>query len=157
MMRRKLLLVLLVVLMACFAGAQEIEGAKAEAVKNELLKIEEAKVAGLLKGGSVHADWVEHYDSDGIVQVNADGSTLTKDQHMAGLRTQKLKIVTMRQYQHQVHVYNEGNTAVVTNRATGTGLKDGKVIQIESRFTDVWVKQDGQWLRVVHDISDVKN
>jgi hypothetical protein len=103
-------------------------GEEAEAVKREILKIEEEKVAGLLRGGSEPSDWVEHYDSDGTVQMNADGSTRTKAKSVAELRTGDSKVLTMKQYKHQVHVYNDGNTAVVTNRATGTVQKSGKFL-----------------------------
>ena len=155
-MRRILLSMLLVVSLAGFVSAQEITGEKAEAAKKEILKIEKVKVAGLVGADSGHADWVERYDSNSIIQVNPDGSTLTKDQHVTELRSGDSKVLTMHQYQHELYVYNGGNTVVVTNRASGTIQKNGKVSPVESRFTDVWVKQGGQWHRVVHDIANVK-
>jgi hypothetical protein len=136
--------------------AQELTGDKAEAAKKEILSLEHEKVAGLRGENSGHADWVEHYDSDSIVQVNADGSTRTKAQHLSELRAKDSKVLTMNQYQYEMHVYNEGSTVVVTNRATGTLQQHEEIIPVESRFTDVWVKQNGQWRRVVHDITNVK-
>ncbi len=155
-MRTILLSMLLVVSLAGFVNAQETTGEKAEAAKNEIRNIEKEKVAGLVGPNAGHADWVNRYDSDSIVQVNPDGSLLTKAQHVAELRSGDSKLLTMHQYQHELHVYNDGNTVVVTNRASGTIQKHGKVSPVESRFTDVWVKQDGEWRRVVHDIANVK-
>lgn len=155
-MRRILSSMLLAVSLAGFVSAQETTGEKAEAAKKEIRNIEKGKVAGLVGANAGHADWVERYDSDSIVQVNPDGSLLPKSQHVAELRSGDSKLLTMRQYQHELHVYNDGNTIVVTNRASGTIQKHGKVSPVESRFTDVWVKQDGHWLRVVHDIANVK-
>jgi hypothetical protein len=147
---------LLVVSLAGFVSAQETTGEKAEAAKKEILEIEKEKVAGLVGANSGHAGWVERNDSSSIIQVNPDGSTLTKAQHVAELRSGDSKVLTMHQYQHELHVYNDGNTVVVTNRASGGIEKHGKASPVESRFTDVWVRQDDQWRRVVHDIANVK-
>ena len=43
----------------------------------------------------------------------------------------------------KVHVY--GETAVVTGRNNVKFKKGGKAEQIDSRFTDVFVKRDGKW------------
>ncbi len=155
-MRRILLLILVGAVIVGPVYPQELTGDKAEAVKKEILSLEHEKVAGLRGENSGHADWVEHYDSDSIIQVNADGSMRTKAQHLSELRAGDSKVLTMKQYQYEMHVYNDGNTVVVTNRATGTLQTRGKVAPVESRFTDVWVKQNGQWHRIVHDITDVK-
>lgn len=155
-MQRILLAIFLGALVVSPVYSQELTGDKAEAVKKAILSLEHEKVAGLRGENSGHADWVEHYDSDSIVQVDADGSMRTKVQHLSELRAGDSKVLTMNQYQYELHVYNDGNTVVVTNRATGTLQKRGEVKPVESRFTDVWVKQNGQWHRVVHDITDVK-
>lgn len=155
-MRKILMSMFLVALIVGPVYSQEVTGDKAETVKKEILSLEHEKVAGLRGENSGHADWVEHYDSDTIVQVNADGSVRTKAQHLSELRAGDSKVLTMNQYQYEMHVYNDGNTVVVTNRASGTLQKRGEVTPVESRFTDVWVRQNGQWHRVVHDITDVK-
>jgi hypothetical protein len=151
-MRRILLSMLLAVSLTGVVKAQQTTGTKAEVVKKEIIKIELEKVAGLLKGGSDPADWLKRYNSDDFVQVDDQalvaGSDQTRDELAAEMRTGEYKVLTMKQDGHRVIVYNNGNTAVVTYRVNGTLERKGKVSDTRDQFTDVWVKQNGGWLRV---------
>jgi ketosteroid isomerase-like protein len=135
--------------------AQEVTGAKAEAVKKEIMKIEDEKVAGLLKGGSEPVDWIVKYDAEDIAQTSIDGCTPTKAQVEAGLQPGVFKMHSMKQDGHRIRVYDDGNVAVVTYHALGVIERNGKVANRENLFTDVWVKQKGAWLRVVHQERDL--
>jgi hypothetical protein len=140
-------------LAASFAGiiaAQAITGQKAETVKKEIMKIEDEKVAGLLRGGSEPVDWIKQYDAEDIAQTNIDGSTPTKAEVEAGLQPGVFKMDSMKQDGHRIRVYDNGNVAVVTYHALGVLERNGKVTPRESNFSDVWVKQNGGWLRVLH-------
>ena len=154
-MRTILLCLLLAVSFAGVVNAQQMTGDTAEAVKKEILKIEEEKVRGLLTGGSEPVDWVERYDADEIAQTNVDGSTPTKAQVVAGLRPGVFRAHSMKQDEHRIRVYDNGNVAVVTYRAIGVIERDGKVSNRQNRFTDTWVKQNGEWRRVVHEERDM--
>ena len=154
-MRTILLCLLLTVSFAGVGNAQQMTGDTAEAVKKEILKIEEEKVAGLLRGGSEPVDWVERYDADDIAQTNVDGSTPTKAQVVAGLQPGVFRAHSMKQDEHRIRVYDSGNVAVVTYRAVGVIERNGKSSDRRNRFTDVWVKQDGAWRRVVHEERDM--
>ena len=156
-MRKILFAMLLAILLTGVVNAQQTTGEQAETVRKQILKIEAEKVAGLLKGGSEPADWHERYDTEDLVNMMADGSTRTRSQLAAELRSGDLKVVTMKQYEHRVFVYNNGTIAVVTNLATGTLERKGKSSPMHSRFTDVWVKQAGAWRRVVHDVANIPN
>src|SRR6202022_1120726 len=140
-MRTILFSMLFGVLLAGAVNAQEMTGDKAEAVKKEILKKEEEKVRGLLRGGSEPVDWVKRYDADDIAQTNVDGSTPTKAQVVAGLRPGGFRAHPMKQDEHRIRVYDNGNVAVVTYRAIGVIERDGKVSNRQNRFTDTWVKQ----------------
>ena len=150
-MRNILFAMLLTVLYGGAVCAQEVTGAKAEAVKKEVMKIEYEKVAGLLRGGADPVDWIVKYDAEDIAQTNIDGSTPTKAQVEAGLQPGVFKMHSMKQDGHRIRVYDEGNVAVVTYHALGVIERNGKRANRESRFTDVWVKQKGAWLRVLHE------
>ena len=136
--------------LAGIIAAQAITGAKADAVKNEIMKIEDEKVAGLLRGGSEPVDWIRKYDAEDVAQTNIDGSTPTKAEIEAGLRPGFFKMDSMKQDGHRFRVYDNGNVAVVTYHALGVLERNGKVTPRESNFSDVWVKQNGAWLRVLH-------
>jgi ketosteroid isomerase-like protein len=139
----------------CSAQAQETTGKKAEEARKEILKLEDEKVAGLLRGGSEPADWVERYDADDIAQTNVDGSNPTKAQVVAGLQPGVFRAHSMKQDEHRIRVYDDGNVAVVTYRAIGVIERNGKSSDRRNRFTDVWVKQAGTWRRVVHEERDM--
>jgi hypothetical protein len=149
-MKKYFLVALLAGSLAGIIAAQAITGQKAEAVKKEIMKIEDDKVAGLLKGGSEPVDWIRRYDADEIAQTNIDGSTPTKTEVEAGLQPDVFKMHSMNQDGHRFRVYDSGNVAVVTYHALGVLERNGKVTPRESNFSDVWVKQNGAWLRVLH-------
>jgi ketosteroid isomerase-like protein len=150
-MRRIFLAVLFTISFAGIVCAQTVTGAKADAAKKEIMKIEEEKVAGLLRGGSEPVDWIVKYDAEDIAQTEIDGRNTTKAQVEAALQPGVFKMHSMKQDGHQFRVYDEGNVAVVTYYAHGVIERNGKVANRESRFTDVWVKQKGDWLRVAHE------
>ena len=153
-MRKILLLLLAAMSLIGEARPQEMVGEKAETVKMEIVKLYDEKLGSLLAGGSVAADYFERYDADDIMQTNADGSTPTKAKVVAGLRSGAApKLLTMTQDEHRVHVYANGNTVVVTDRGIGTNEFKGKVSTIRNRFTDVWVRQNGEWRRVAHMVT----
>ena len=154
-MRRIFLAALLTVAFARAVSAQEVTGAKAEAVKKEIMKIEDEKVAGLLRGGSEPVDWIVKYDAEDIAQTSVDGSTPNKAQIEAGLQPGVFKMHSMKQDGHHFRLYDDGNVAVVTYHALGVIERNGKVVNRENLFTDVWVKQKGAWLRVVHQERDM--
>ena len=149
-MRRFLLATILAVLLPGMIAAQAITGEKAESVKKEILKIEDEKVAGLLRGGSEPVDWIKQYDAEDIAQTNIDGTSPSKAEIEAGLEPGVFKMHSMKQDGHRFRVYDNGNVAVVTYHALGVLERNGKVTPRESNFSDVWVKQDGAWLRVLH-------
>ncbi len=149
-MRKLLLALLLFVSLPAGMFAQAVTGEKAETAKKEILKIEDEKVAGLLKGGSDPVDWIKQYDAEDVAQTNIDGSSPTKAEIEAGLQPGVFKMHSMKQDGHRFRIYDNGNVAVVTYHALGVLERNGKVTPRESNFSDVWVKQNGAWLRVLH-------
>jgi len=149
-MKKFLLTTLFAISLAGTIGAQAITGEKAEEAKKEILKIEDEKVAGLLRGGSEPVDWIKQYDAEDVAQTNIDGSSPTKAEIEAGLEPGVFKMHSMKQDGHRFRVYDDGKVAVVTYHALGVLERNGKVTPRESNFTDVWVKQNGAWLRVLH-------
>jgi uncharacterized protein DUF4440 len=149
-MRKAILAAILGISFAGTIGAQAISGEKAEEVKKEILKIEDEKVAGLLRGGSEPVDWIRQYDAEEIAQTNIDGSSPGKAEIEAGLQPGVFKMHSMKQDGHKFRVYDDGKVAVVTYHALGVLEHNGKVTPRESNFSDVWVKQNGAWLRVLH-------
>ena len=154
-MRKLLMAMLLAGSLAGALPAQTVSKEKTEAVKREIMAIEDDKVAGLLRGGSEPVDWIVKYDAEDIAQTNIDGSTPTKAQVADGLKPGFFKMHSMKQDGHHFRVYDNGNVAVVTYHANGVLERNGKVTPRESNFSDVWVKQNGAWLRVLHEEREI--
>ena len=85
-MRKLLLAIVFAGSLAGSLPAQTVSKEKTEAVKKEIMAIEDDKVAGLLRGGSEPVDWIIKYDAEDIAQTNIDGSTPTKAQVADGLK-----------------------------------------------------------------------
>jgi hypothetical protein len=154
-MRKFILVALAAVTLPGILSAQAVTGEKAEAVKREIMKIEDEKVVGLLRGGSEPVDWIRQYDAEDVAQTNIDGSAPSKTEIEAGLQPGVFKMHSMKQDGHRFRVYDNGNVAVVTYHALGVLERNGKVTPRESNFSDVWVKQNGAWLRVLHAEREV--
>src|SRR5258706_13688337 len=99
-MRRIFFAFLLTVSFAGVGFAQEVTGAKAEAVKKEIMAIESEKVAGLLRGGSEPVDWIAKYDAEDIAQTDVDGSTPNKAQIEAEQRVGGFKMNSQKKDVH---------------------------------------------------------
>lgn len=143
-MRRIFLSMLLAGSLAGVVRAQQTTGAKAEAVRREVTKIELEKVAGMHRSMAEHADWLNKQDADDLVRI---GTVETNDE-LRAQQSGEYKVLTMKQDGHQVFVYANGNTAAVTYRLIGTVELKGKVFDLRHRLTDVWVRQNGGWKRI---------
>lgn len=149
-MQRVLLSTLLVASLAGFVKAQQTTGEAADKARADIMKLEKGKVPLLLKGGPAFADWFDKYDADDVLIINGDGSRISKAEHVNNWRSGKMTQSKNYQHDHEVYIYDKGNVAVVTYVGTTTDTLGGKTAVHVGRATDVWVKQDGNWLRVVH-------
>ena len=159
-MRRILLTTLMGVSLAGIVKGQEMTGEKAEAIKKEIIKLEEDKIPILLKGGPATVDWIKRYDTDDFAYTRADGSTLTKAQTIARAEAESRsgvqRVVSNKQDDYHVRVYADGNTAVVTyHHISRVKNSAGDVTDKQDRSTDVFVRLDGAWRRVVHHVTDL--
>lgn len=128
--------------------AQEMTGEAAERAKSEVLKIEREKLGGLRQNGSTAADWFNRYNDDSMVLANPDGTIETKADHADRLRSKQVAIVSMKQYGRRVRVFAGGNVALVTYKETGQLV--GQSHPVDGVTTDVWIKKDIGWQRILH-------
>jgi ketosteroid isomerase-like protein len=155
-MRRFLLFLMLAVSLGGFVKAQVTTGRRADPddkVKKEMLKYENDLVQALLKGGSFAADFIDRVDADDEVLIS-DGKPSTKASLVDSWRSGDHKQLSVDHHNFRVHVY--GNTAVVTFSGNNTTDNKGKVSHTSYIDTDVLVKQEGEWRRVVHVVSPVR-
>ena len=161
-MRRIVLILQMVILMAGLVNAQQPADDKTsrdEEAAKEVTKIEKDKIPLLVTSGPAAADWFDSHNLDDLAYQDPDAGVLTKAQVSAELRTGKRKPSSIKQYDHRVRVYGNGDVAVVTYLGDVTGKKDkaGNTLSYVSHeaTTDVWVKQDGEWKRAVHSVTRI--
>jgi len=140
----------------CLVGLVKAQGSAGntaepdEQVKKEMLKYENDLVDALRKGGSVAADFLNRVDADDEVLVS-NGRMSSKASLVDGWRSGDHKQLSVDHHDFSVHVY--GNTAVVTFSGNNTTDNKGKISHSSYIDTDVLVKQNGVWRRVVHDVN----
>jgi len=86
--------------------------------------------------------------ADDFIGVGPSGTVRTKLQVISHFTSGNLKFQSITADDVQVRVY--GNTAVETGLSTMTGQDKGKAVPRDTRFTRVWVKQQGRWRLVAN-------
>ena len=101
----------------------------------------------------IHADATaldRIYAAD-FIGVGPSGRVRTKPQVISDFTSGDLKFQSITTDDVQVRVY--GNTAVETGRSTMIGQDKGQTVPRDTRFTRVWVKQQGRWRLVANHYS----
>ena len=89
--------------------------------------------------------------ADDFIGVGPSGTVRTKKQVILDFTSGTLKFQSITTDEVQVRVYE--NTAVETGLSTMDGQDKGKPVPRDTRFTRVWVKQQGRWRLVANHYS----
>ena len=89
--------------------------------------------------------------ADDFIGVGPSGTVRTKAQVISDFMSGDLKFQSITTDEVQVRVYE--NTAVETGLSTMVGQDKGKAVPRDTRFTRVWVKQQGRWRLVANHYS----
>ena len=89
--------------------------------------------------------------ADDFIGVGPSGTVRTKAQVISDFTSGDLKFQSIVTDEVQVRVYD--NAAVETGLSTMTGQDKGKAVPRDTRFTRVWVKQQGRWRLVANHYS----
>jgi len=147
---RQALVVVVLLVTAALAAAQKKSGSRAQhiSVEQTIRKLDEERIQA-----QIHADAaaLDRLYANDFIGVGPSGTVRTKPQVIADFTSGTLKFQSITTDDVQVRVY--GNTAVETGRSTMKGEDKGKTVPQETRFTRVWVKQQGRWLLVANHYS----
>ena len=101
----------------------------------------------------IHADAtaLDHIYAADFIGVGPSGRVRTKPQVILDFTSGDLKFQSITTDDVQVRVY--GNTAVETGLSTMIGQDKGRTVPRDTRFTRVWVKQQGRWRLVANHYS----
>ena len=89
-------------------------------------------------------------DSD-FVLTDYDGAVLTRGQFLASIRDKSTQLTV--EVSEDMKLHRHGDTVVVTGSTHEKGTEKGKPFSHIGRFTDTWVKKDGQWLCIASQLS----
>src|SRR5216110_1914256 len=101
----------------------------------------------------VHADAaaLERIYADDFIGVGPSGTVRTKPQVISDFTSGDLRFQSITTDDVRVRLY--GNAAVETGRSTMNGQDKGNTVPQDTRFTRVWVKQQGRWRLVANHYS----
>ena len=127
--------------------AQQKTGADEAALK----AMEEKWDAANLKGDAAALNAMF---ADTFVSTDSDGKVRTKAEVVAALKSGEIKFMASKGSEIKVSVY--GDAGVVTGRWAGKFVQKGKTVDTVERFTDTYVRQNGQWRCVASHGSVIK-
>jgi ketosteroid isomerase-like protein len=109
-------------------------------VEQTVLRIEKELLDAILKGD---ASASERYMADSYVFIGPDGQVSNKARSIADIKSGDLKLQAATLDDAKVRVY--GDTAIVTFSSKDKGTYKGRDLSGETRWTDVFVRQNGRW------------
>jgi ketosteroid isomerase-like protein len=96
---------------------------------------------------------LEHILAPEFVSTDSDGRLTTRAEMFARRKSGAVKFTAFTQDDYKVHV--TGDTAIVTGRSTIKGIRDGKNLSGQERWTDVFVRRNGGWQAVASHSSRI--
>ncbi len=138
-----------------FSVAAIASGQEHGAIRDPRMMVEQAirKLDNERIQAQIHADAaaLERIYADDFIGVGPSGTVRTKPQVISDFTSGDLKFQSITTDDVRVRVY--GNVAVETGRSTMNGQDKGNTVPHDTRFTRVWVKQEGRWRLVANHYS----
>lgn len=148
---RQIVAVAIVTLSVAAAASGQEQGARRDqnsVVEQVIRKLDNDRIQA-----QIHADAValERIYAPDFIGVGPSGTVRTKPRVISDFTSGDLKFQSITTDDVQVRVY--GNAAVETGRSTMNGQDKGKTVPRDTRFTRVWIKQQGRWRLVANHYS----
>ena len=149
-MRRALIIAVLALTVAPMGAAQKQNARDSHktSVEEAIRKLDDERIQAQIHADATALDRI--YAAD-FIGVGPSGRVRTKPQVISDFTSGDLKFQSITTDDVQVRVY--GNTAVETGRSTMIGQDKGKTVPRDTRFTRVWIKQQGRWRLVANHYS----
>jgi ketosteroid isomerase-like protein len=149
---RRLLLLLFVGLVLVPMIGRQVSGQNAaptvEETKKDVLKFEDERNQAILNRDTAVLDRMY---ADEITWTMSNGDLLNKQQVLANIGSENQRLFSIQHSDRRIHVF--GNTVILTATSNSSERYKDKMITVPRRFTNVYVKQDGQWKLVVHTVT----
>ena len=92
--------------------------------------------------------------ADSFISTSTEGKVRTKADLLAQIKSGETKYQASKVDDMKVYLY--GDTAIVSGRWKGKFTEKGKAIDSTERFTDTFVRQNGQWKCVASQGTTIK-
>ena len=130
------------------AQKQSATDSQQTSVEEVIKKLDDERIQAQIHADATALDRI--YAAD-FIGVGPSGRVRTKPQVISDFTSGALKFQSITTDEVQVRVYE--NTAVETGLSTMVGQDKGKAVPRDTRFTRVWVKQQGRWRLVANHYS----
>ena len=130
------------------AQKQSATDSQQSSVEEVIKKLDDERIQAQIHADATALDRI--YAAD-FIGVGPSGRVRTKPQVISDFTSGDLKFQSITTDEVQVRVYE--NTAVETGLSTMIGQDKGKAVPRDTRFTRVWVKQQGHWRLVANHYS----
>src|SRR6201984_1276914 len=149
-MRRTIVMAILVLTTASIALGQGpgARGDRRKSIEQVIRQLDHERIQAQIDSDAAALERI--YAAD-FIGVGPSGTVRTKPQVISDFTSGDLKFQSITTDAVQVRVYR--NTAVETGRSTMIGQDKGQTVPRDTRFTRVWVKQQGRWRLVANHYS----
>jgi ketosteroid isomerase-like protein len=150
-MKRILIIAILAMAMSSLALAQtsDKKAAPSSKAEQEVVKVSDEIIQAL---GRTDVAALDRLYADDYILTQAFGIT-TKAQLLDAWKSGSLKYSSASDKDRSVRVY--GDTAVTTGILMLKGQNQNRDFNSNTRYTGVWVKQQGRWRLVAAQLSDI--
>jgi ketosteroid isomerase-like protein len=132
-------------------GVATAQQKSASADEAALRAIEEKWDAASLKGDAATLATIF---ADGFITTDPEGKVRSKAETLSRVKSGEVKYQSAKADDLKFAIY--GDAAVVTGRWKGKFVENGKTVDATERFTDLFVRQNGQWRCVASHASTLK-
>jgi uncharacterized protein (TIGR02246 family) len=145
-----LVIAVLALRLTSIAPGQEASAARdqSSSVEQAIRQLDNERIQAQIGADAVTLDRI--YAND-FIGVGPSGTVRTKAQVISDFTSGSLKFQSITTDEVQVRVYE--NAAVETGLSTMVGQDKGKAVPRDTRFTRVWIKQQGRWRLVANHYS----
>ena len=91
-------------------------------------------------------------DSD-FVLTDYDGTVYSKGQFLATIRDKSTQLTV--EVSEDMKLHRHGDTVIVIGTTREKGTEKGKPFSHQGRFTDTWIKKNGEWLCIASHLSPI--
>ena len=149
-MRRTLVIAVLALTAASIALSQKQSASRDQrsSVEQAIRQLDKERIQAQMSADAVA---LERIYADDFIGVGPSGTVRTKTQVIADFTSGDLKFQSIITDEVRVRIYE--NTAVETGLSTMVGQDKGKAVPRDTRFTRVWVQQQGRWRLVANHYS----